>query len=231
MNLREVVEESRILLNEVSHNINTDVDGSFLKDRTILLAVNNCISEIESRLGVKNISYEDVDYNISLVDGQSLYPFPSNVNSIKYLMIQNESTNQKFYPKQISFEDMQYNINIKSIPSFYCLDYKEGYIKFDTEMIGNDYKLKFIGKVNNSRIKKQDFDKELPFDSKYHMAFIYYVCYFVCRNVIDLDNGQKNRSADYLEQFNNELLKYKNDIIQNKFTQFGIRFDNGDYNT
>lgn len=229
MNLREVVEESRILLNEVSHNINTDSEGSFLKDRTILLAVNNCISEIESRLGVKNISYEDVDYNIPLIDGQSLYQIPENVNSLKYLMIQYE--NQKYFPKQISYEDMMYSISAKGIPSFYCLDYKLGYIKFNTEMTSNNYTLKFIGRVNNARLKKQDFDKELPFDSKYHMAFIYYVCYFVCRNLIDLDNTQKSRSQDYLEQFNNELLKYKNDIIQNKFTQYGIQFDNGDYNT
>ena len=229
MNLREVIEESRILLNEVSHNINTDSEGSFLKDRTILLAVNNCISEIESRLGVKNISYEDVDYNITLIDGQSLYQIPENVNSLKYLVIEKE--NKRYFPKQVTFEDMMYSYSLKGIPAHYCLDYKLGYIKFDSEINGSDYKLKFIGRVNNSRLKKQDFDKELPFDSKYHMAFIYYVCYFVCRNLIDLDNTQKNRSQDYLEQFNNELLKYKNDIIQNKYSQHGIYFDNGDYNT
>lgn len=229
MNLKEVIEESRILLNEVSHNINQGYSDSIVQDRTIVLAINECVTEIESRLGLKNISYEDTDYNINLISQTDIYKFPDGVNSIRDLIITNG--NQKYYLTQKPYEDIQYSIDIKGIPSYYALDYKTGYIKLSPIVNQDSLVLKFIGRVNNAKITLDDIDREMPFESRYHMAFIYYVCNFVCENLIDVDNTQKSRGVDYLRKFNNELLKYKNDIIQNRYTPNGIYFDNDRYNT
>ena len=74
-------------------------------------------------------------------------------------------------------------------------------------------------------------DKEMPFDSRYHNAFIYYLCYYACTNLIDVDNGQQSRGQVYLRNFSNEIQKYKNDILQKTYTPYGITFDKDRYNT
>lgn len=229
MNLQEIIEESRILLNDEQHNINQGYSDSIVKNRTIILAINECITEMESRLGLERFAYEDTEYNIPLISGQDVYELPTGVNSIRDLTLIKGT--QRFFPLQRTYEDVKYVVDFKGVPQFYSLDYKTGFIRFSPIVNTDDITLKFLGRVNTLPFKLTDMDRELPFDSRYHNAFIYYVCYYVVTNLIDVDNGQQARGQVYLRNFNNELLKYKNDIIQKTFTPYGIYYDNERYNT
>ncbi len=229
MNLQEVIEEVRILLNDVQHNINQGYSDTIIQDRTFILAINECISEMESRLGVERISYEDTDFNIPLITGQNLYAIPNNINSIRDLILIRGSVN--LFPVQRTFEDIKFEVDFKGIPQFYSLDYKTGFIRFAPTPNDDETVLKFIGRKNSERLTLTDMGREMPFDSRYHNAFIYYLCYYACTNLIDVDNGQQSRGQVYLRNFLNEIQKYKNDILQKTYTPYGITFDNDRYNT
>ena len=98
MNIKRVIEDSRKLLNEVSHNINQGYSDSILDDSTILMWINRAIRDIEFKTGDKKFTYEDTEFNISIIPGQELYNFPLNVDQISNLMITNGT--QKYYLEQ-----------------------------------------------------------------------------------------------------------------------------------
>lgn len=231
MNIKRVIEESRKLLNEVSHNINQDYSDSILDDSTILMWINRAIRDIEFKTGGKNFTYEDTEFNISIIPGQELYNFPLNVDQISNLMITNGT--QKYYLEQYSNYFTKYNIQLFGIPKVYALDYKPGVIKlFPTPSPDlPNFVLKFTGRTHVSRYTMKDIEKELPYDDRFHDAYIYYVCYSYCSFLIDADNTLVNRGKLYKQEYD-EIVRYmRNYITWRNDSGNSIRFDNGDYQT
>lgn len=229
MNLKKSIELSRKLLNEVSHNINQGYNDSILTDDLIIFWINEFKTKLEHDLGLTPISYESVDYNITLNPNQQLYNFPVDVQQITNLVV--EKNNQKYYLSQLINEFTKYDINLKGIPQFYTLDYNPGIIKLTPIPIDEGYILKFTGRKSIKDFTLKDIDKELPFDSRFHNAFVYFICASMCETLIDNDNTQLKRAEFYYRKVEEIVRRYKHDIGWKNDSYNSIIFDNSIYNT
>lgn len=231
MNLKQAIETSRILLNEKQHNINQGYSDSILSDSLIVFWVNEFVRKLEHDLGLTTFTQEEVLYNIPVVAGQEYYNFPSDVQRITNLMI-TKDTYIYHLTQEINYFTKE-NIKLKGIPTRYVLDYNPGTIKLYP--IPNDdfngYTLKFTGIRTIKNYTLKDIDKELPFDARFHTAFVYFICGSMVETLIDNDNGQINRSKIYYRKVDEIVSRYKNDILFKRDSYNSIRFDNDIYNT
>lgn len=225
MLLQDVIQKSRTLLNDVKRNINATSDTIY-SDDTLLMFFNEAIVVFQHETLLNSIVREDTEFNINLVKNQDLYSYPDTISQIKMVTLKGDGQIETKLSLMLD-EDLPISPSFIGRPTYYILNYQNGKIKFFPNP-DKEYIVKFNGYRDIEEYTIDDLQTQCPFDKKYHMFFVYYICSSVFAQN-DSDSDTKAVRNEYLSKREYYIQMARRDKARKIININSIVFDNGGY--